>query len=309
MTFNLTDPIYSDANAAREHLEALHWPNGPVCPHCGGTDRISKLMGKSTRPGVHKCNACAKPFTVTVGTIFEDSKVPLNKWLLAFRLMASSKKGISAHQLHRSIGVTYKTAWFMEHRIREAMREEAPAPMGGGGGDVEIDETFIGRKKGYTARAGSKHKHAVVGLVDRQSGRARMIHAKSLMAHKLGPIVRTNVDRSARLLTDEASHYVRLGREFAGHEAVCHGKDEYVRAGDRAIHTNTIEGFFAIFKRGMRGIYQHCGERHLQRYLTEFEFRYSERKVSDAERTDTAMKGARGKRLTYRRPVGAEAQA
>ncbi|MDP8994354.1 MAG: IS1595 family transposase [Pseudomonadota bacterium] len=299
--FDLTNPIYQDPNKAREYLEGIHWPNGPVCPHCGGSEKIRKLKGKSTRPGVYKCNACRKPFTVTVGTIFEDSKIPLNKWLLAFRLMAGSKKGISAHQLHRSLGITYKSAWFMAHRVREAMRSGDLAPFGSGGGAVEIDETFIGRKKGKPTKGAYHHKMAVLGLVDRDTGRSRLFHVEKAAGSLIQPIVLENLSREARLMTDESTIYRRIGRQFAEHGTVLHYNKEYVR-GD--ITTNTVEGCFSIFKRGMRGVYQHCAEKHLHRYLAEFEFRYSFRQANgmdDRARTDTALLGAIGRRLTYRR--------
>lgn len=297
---NLTDPIYLDPEKAREHMEAIRWPNGPICPHCGGTENNTKLKGKSTRPGVWKCNDCKKPFTVTVGTVFERSKVPLNKWVLATHLMASSKKGMSAHQLHRTLGVTYKTAWFMWHRIREAMSSKGPANFGGGGGVVEVDETFIGREPGRQPMRGVGWKMKVVSLVDRTSGRARSFVVDDLKKETLAPILRENIAKEARLYSDEAKHYTEVGKEFAAHEYVNHRADEYVR-GD--VHTNTIEGYFSIFKRGMKGVYQHCGKQHLHRYAAEFEFRYSHRSakgVDDTMRANAIIKGADGKRLTYR---------
>lgn len=304
---NLTNPIYHDADKAREHLEALHWPHGPVCPHCGVINEATKLKGKSTRKGVYKCNACEKPFTVTVGTVMEDSKIPLNKWMLAFALVNSSKKGISAHQLHRSLGITYKSAWFMHHRIREAMRQELE-PLGGPGNDVEADETFIGRDKSKPkSRLGLHHMNKVVSLVDRSTGRSISFHVTDpLNTDTISRILFTNVHRDSRLLTDEAHHYKRPGLDFAAHGRVNHAQDEYVYAGDRTIHTNTIEGFFGIFKRGMKGIYQHCSSKHLQRYLHEFDFRYTFRAANgydDTARTAEALKGARGKRLMYRQPA------
>ena len=301
---NLFDPIYQDADKAREHLEALHWPNGPVCPHCGVINEATKLQGKSTRKGVYKCNACAKPFTVTVGTVMEDSKIPLNKWVLAFALVNASKKGISAHQLHRQLGITYKSAWFMEHRIREAMRSDRE-PMGGEGATVEVDETFIGKDKSAPpSRTPFRNMNKVVTLVDRSTGNARSFHVTdNLDATTISGILYTNVRRESRLITDEAKFYIRPGREFAAHESVNHYAKEYVR-GD--VTTNTIEGFFGIFKRGMRGVYQHCSSKHLQRYLHEFDFRYTFRAANgydDTARTAEALKGARGKRLMYRQPA------
>ena len=292
---DLDNPIFTDPDAAREALEAERWPDGPVCPHCGGWEKIGKVQGKSHRPGLYYCGDCEGQFTVTVGTVFERSKIALNKWWLAAHLLSSSKKGISTHQLHRMLGVTYKTAWFMSHRIREAMREGGLSPFGMGGGTVEVDETFIGRKKGMPKRHGYEHKHKVLALVER-GGRARSMVVDDLRTSTVAPIVRKNVAREARLMTDEARHYIKVGREYANH----HEAKEYVRG---EAHTNTIEGFFSIFKRGMKGVYQHCGEQHLHRYLAEFDFRYNNRTalgVEDAERTKRIMQGAEGKRLTYR---------
>ena len=304
--FDLTNPVYSDANKAREHLEALHWPHGPVCPRCGSLDGITKLQGKSTRPGVHKCNGCRKPFTVTVGTIFEDSKIPLNKWLMAFRLMASSKKGMSAHQLHRSLGITYKSAWFLAHRIRESMDDSAVSgPLGGSNKVVEADETYVGGKAKNRAFRQPAPKKAVVALVERE-GRVQSRHVANVTAKEVRELVVTKIDRASHLMTDEAGIYVRMGREFAGHSKVNHSASEYVSTGGFK-HTNTVENFFSIFKRGVIGTYHHMSEAHLARYCVEFDFRYNHRDVTDAERTDAAMKGARGKRLTYRRTDAAHA--
>ena len=300
---NLTNPIYHDADKAREHLEALHWPHGPVCPHCGVINEATKLQGKSTRKGVYKCNACEKPFTVTVGTVMEDSKIPLNKWVLAFAMVNGSKKGVSAHQLHRQLGITYKSAWFMHHRIREAMRQDRE-PMGGPGCTIEADETFIGKDKSAPpSRTSFRNMNKVVTLVDRSTGISRSFHVTdNLDATTIASILYTNVRRESRLVTDEAKFYIPPGREFAAHQSVNHYAKEYVR-GD--VTTNTIEGFFAIFKRGMKGIYQHCSSKHLQRYLHEFDFRYTYRIANgydDAASTAEALKGARGKRLMYRQP-------
>lgn len=309
---NLTDPIFQDADLAREHLEATRWPHGAVCPHCGSVGEATKLQGRAARPGVWQCNACREQFTVTVGTVFEKSKVPLNKWLLATYLMSSSKKGVSAHQLHRTLGVTYKTAWFMAHRIREAMTPSDNAPMGGGGTPVEVDETFIG-KNGNVPRSRQtwQHKNRVLSLVDRSTGRARSFVVADFKMDTLAPILLTNISREAVLMTDEARHYITVGREFSAHGTVNHGADEYVSRADKTVHTNTIEGFFGVFKRGMKGVYQHCGSQHLQRYMAEFDFRYSNRAalgVSDTMRTDEALRGIGGKRLTYRR-IGEAAYA
>lgn len=297
--FDLTNPIYSDANKAREHLEALHWPNGPVCPKCGEAERVTRLEGKSTRPGVVMCNPCRKPFTVTVGTIFEDSKISLNKWLLGFRLMAGSKKGISAHQLHRSLGITYKSAWFMAHRIREAMNIDT-GPLGGPDTVVEADETYVGGKARNRATRAPAPKKAVVALVERD-GKARSFHVANVTGKQLRGLIVTNVDRGSHLMTDEAPVYTRVGREFNGHSVVNHSAKEYVTTGGFK-HSNTAENFFSIFKRGVIGTYHHMSEAHLGRYCNEFDFRYNNRKITDAERTDIAIMGAIGKRLTYRQP-------
>ena len=300
LMFDLTNPVFSDVNKAREHLEALHWPNGPVCPKCGETERVKRLEGKSTRPGVVMCNPCRKPFTVTVGTIFEDSKIPLNKWLLAFRLMAGSKKGISAHQLHRSLGITYKSAWFMAHRIREAMDgADGDGPLGGPERVVEADETYVGGKARNRAFRQPAPKKAVVALVERD-GRARSFHVANVNAKHIRGLIVTNVSRDSHLMTDESVVYTRVGREFHGHSTVNHSAKEYVTTGSFK-HSNTVENFFSIFKRGVIGTYHHMSEAHLGRYCAEFDFRYNTRQFSDAERTDIAIVGAIGKRLTYRR--------
>lgn len=305
---NIPDPIYHDADKAREHLEKLYWPQGPICPHCGVIDEATKLRGKSTRKGVYKCNACSKPFSVTVGTVMEDSKIPLNKWVYAFAMVSESKKGISAHQLHRSLGITYKSAWFMHHRIRESMRLDTE-PMGGEGCDVEADETFIGKVKGQPrSKMAIRNMNKIVSLVDRSTGRARsFVVTDQLNADTISRILYTNVSRQSRLITDEAHFYKAPGLEFrGGHGRVNHAQEEYVSLTDRTVHTNTIEGFFGIFKRGMKGIYQHCSSKHLQRYMHEFDFRYTFRAANgydDAARTAEALKGARGKRLMYRRPA------
>ena len=297
---NICDPIYSDANKAREHLERLHWPYGPVCPRCGSLDRITKLAGKSTRPGVYKCNECVKPFSVTVGTIMEDSKIPLNKWLMAFALYNGSKKGFSAHQLHRSLGITYKSAWFMAHRIRLAMDEAPEGPLGGPDSVVEADETYVGGKQRNRATRTVKPKKAVVALVERD-GRARSFHVANVNAKTLRPLLFTNVDRSSALMTDESPVYTGIGREFSYHGTVNHSASQYVTTGGWK-HSNTAENFFSIFKRGVIGTYHHMSEAHLGRYCAEFDFRYNTRTMSDTERTAEAIKGARGKRLMYRQP-------
>src|ERR1700730_8127745 len=299
MSADLQSPAFTNETAAREPIAAAVWPHGPVCQHCGSFDRIGKLDGKSARPGLHYCGECKRQFTVTVGTIFERSKVPLSKWWLAIHLMASSKKGMSAQQLHRMLDVHYQTAWFMEHRIREAMRSGSLAPMGGAGGTVEADETFIGRKEGSIKRRGHGHKNAILSLIDRESGQVRSFHVDGTSAADIVPIVKANVAKETAMMTDEGGHYFTLGEHFASHGSVSHKADEYVR-GD--VHTNTVENFYSVFKRGMKGVYQHCSEAHLHRYLAEFDFRYSNRVrlgVNDEQRTERVLRGIVGERLTY----------
>jgi transposase-like protein len=296
----LSAPHYHNEDAAFAYVERIVWPEGPVCPHCGGVERISKMQGNATRKGLHKCYQCRKQFTVRMGTIFESSHVPLHLWLQAIFFVAGSKKGVSSNQLHRTLGVTLKTAWFMSHRIREAMRDGSLAPMGGDGGVVEVDETFIGRKKGVTpGRGGAAHKIPVLSLVHRESGKARSFVVTNVTVAAILPIVPANIDSETYVMTDEGPHYARLRHGFLGHGSVNHQIGEYGRG---VIHTNTIEGFFSIFKRGMRGVYQFCSERHLHRYLAEFDFRYSNRIAlgcDDQERATRLLRGIVGKRLTY----------
>ena len=301
---NKLPPRFTNEEAARKHLEALQWPDGPVCPHCGVLERSSRISGG--RPGLLFCNACRKQYTVTVGTVFERSKIPLHTWLYATHLLCSSKKGISSHQLSRMLGVTYKTAWFMAHRIREAMAPAGkPGPMGGEGKIVEVDETYMGDRDGLPKAKknlrGVATKRMVIALVER-GGELRSFHIKGNMSKKVArEVLFTNVDRQSDVVTDDHGAYPAPAANFAQHSSVNHSAGEYVR-GD--IHTNTIEGTFSIFKRGMVGTYQHCGEQHLQRYLNEFDFRYSNRAklgIDDACRADLALKGINGKRLTYRR--------
>ena len=305
----LSAPHFHNEKAAYAYVEARIWPTGPICPHCGGVERLSKLEGKSTRIGVYKCYQCRKPFTVKIGTIFEASHVPMNVWLQAMYLIAGSKKGISSNQLHRTLGVTLKTAWFMSHRIREAMRGGDLAPFGSGGGIVEADETFIGTEpeilSGKVSRStGASHKMKVLALIDRDTGRSRAFVVNYISADIVMPILRENMAREARLITDESQIYRRAIKDFSAHGTVNHSAGEYVSRFDRTVTTNTIEGYFSIFKRGMRGVYQFCGKKHLHRYLAEFDFRYSNRialGVNDAERADKLLAGIVGKRLTYQR--------
>lgn len=300
----LARPYFHDEEKAFAYLESVLWADGAaVCPHCGGVDRITKVKAnpeKRIRVGLWRCGQCKGQFTVKVGTVFEHGRIPLHKFLQAVYLMTSSKKGISAHQLHRVLEITYKSAWFLAHRIREAMREGSLAPFGQGGGAVEVDETYIGRKKfSGNPKGGHAHKMTVLGLVDRDSGKCRMFYVEKSAGSLIQPIVLENLSREARLMTDEHTMYRRIGREFAEHSAVKHYDKEYVR-GD--VTTNTVEGAFSIFKRGMQGVYQHCGEKHLHRYLAEYEFRYSHREANgynDAARSVRALEGIMGKRLTY----------
>lgn len=299
---DLTNPIFSDAEKAREYLEAQRWPDGPVCPHCEAKHQATKLEGKSTRPGLYKCKACEQPYTVTVGTVFEKSKIPLNKWLLATFLMTGAKKGISAHHIHRTLGVTYKTAWFMCQRIREAMTpaDTSQGPIGGGGKTIEADETFVGGKA-KNAHKGKPipPKRPVVALVER-GGEVRAKHVPDVTAKTVKKVLFTNVRRSSNLKTDDSLVYYWLGGEFRTHEAVNHSKGEYVRDGKH--HVNTAESFFALFKRGITGSFHSVSEAHLQRYASEFAFRWNHRDVDDATRAAAILKAAKGKRLTYRRP-------
>src|SRR6185437_6871586 len=251
---------------------------------------------------------CRQQFTVTVNTVFERSKIPLTKWLAALFLMTASKKGISAHQAHRMLGISYKSTWFMMHRLREAMRAGGLLPpMGGDGGAVEVDETFIGRMQGVPKRRASyTHKNTVLSLLDRETGQVRSFHVATATVEEVAPIVRANVSQEAHLMTDQAKIYQKLGAEFAHHGTVNHQEDEYARReGGTLITTNTIESYFSVFKRGMLGTYQHCAEKHLHRYLAEFDFRHNNRialGVNDTERANELAKGIVGKRLTYRRP-------
>jgi transposase-like protein len=319
----LSDKHFHNEEAAYAFVEKRLWPNGPICPHCGGVERISKMGGKSTRIGAYKCYQCRKPFTVKVGTIFEASHVPMRHWLQAIFLLSSSKKGISSNQLHRTLGCTLKTAWFISHRIREAMRVNGlmMPPLGSGGKTVEADETFIGfvdgaEKKGRKAWS---NKNVVFTLVER-GGSARSFHVDGVRAGDLQKIIRQNLSSEAKLNTDEMGTYKYIAKEDGiDHDTVNHSRDEYVRYWNETtdklssdgkpvvettvISTNTVEGFYSIFKRGMKGIYQHCSEKHLHRYLSEFDFRYSNRIATgydDVARAEKALKGVRGKRLTYR---------
>lgn len=307
MSSILSAPHFHSEQAAFAHLESIIWPDGPICPRCGTKEKITEVNGKTARTGLKRCADCKRQFTVTVGTVFESSHVKLHKWFQAAHLLASSKKGISAHQLHRTLQVTYKTAWFMFHRLREAMRPTKFSQLGGDNKIVEIDESFVGGLEKNKHRSQRQHKgtggagkEAVFALVER-GGRVRSMHIPSVNAHTLRPILKQQVHEASRVMTDEGAAMYHSGRTtFSKHESVNHSIGEYVRGG---VHTNTIEGFFSIMKRGINGVYHHVGRRHLKRYLAEYDFRYNERMalgVNDVERTKKVLEGIVGKRLTYR---------
>ena len=302
-----TEDRFTNEQAARAYLESIRWPKGPVCPHCGGTDRQSRIEAnpaKNVRPGLLACGHCRQQYTVTVGTVFEDSHVPLHKWVYANHLICSSKKGISSKQLERVLGVSYKTAWFMAHRLRHGMKSEPTGQLGGGGKVIEADETYYGRRRGRKVQRGMEHKQKIFSLVER-SGQVRSFHVATVTGANLKPIIRKHVDRASEIHTDEYSAYIGLRKEFAAHRMVTHGAKEYVRRTERGITTtNTVEGYFSILKRGLTGIYQCVSEQHLQRYVDEFDFRYNNREslgVNDEQRAVAVLKQVHGKRLTYRR--------
>jgi transposase-like protein len=310
MNINITNPIFHDEAKAQAHIEATRWPKGVTCPHCG-SDKVHRMGGK-TQAGMFLCNDCRDKFTCRTGTVMERSHVPLHKWLLATHIMAASKKGMSAKQMERMLGVTYKTAWFLCHRIREAMDGANPTgPMGGLSKTVEADETYVGGKiknrsnkqrrymrASEESRNPFRDKQPVVSLVER-GGTVRSFHVANVNGNTLRSILVTNVDRGSWLMTDEHSGYKTVGQEFTGHGVVVHSKGEYARKG--VFHTNTVEGFFSIFKRGVIGTYHHLSEAHLGRYLAEFDLRANTRDLSDGERATEILKGGIGRRLTYRR--------
>jgi transposase-like protein len=306
----LNAPHFQNEEAAFAYVESKLWPEGPTCPHCGNADakRIGRLQGKTTRLGLRKCYECKKPFTVRMGTIFESSHLALHLWLQIIHLMCASKKGISTNQVQRMLSCSMKTAWFLTHRIRLAMKDDNLPPLGGEGKIVEIDETVFGMVDGAPKEAKrqsgrSGFRRVALTLVER-GGAARSFHVDGVTIAELKPIIRANVGSQTAIMTDQATHYPDIGREFASHDTVNHAKDEYVRREvDKLVTTNTVEGYYSIFKRGMIGIYQHCSEKHLHRYLAEFDFRYSNRMslgVNDAMRANRALRVVIGKRLTYR---------
>ena len=305
MTIDLTNPIFHDIDAARTHLESIRWPNGPVCPHCGETENVTRLKGKSTRPGVILCNTCEQPFTVTVASVMERSKIPLTKWVLGFHLMAASKKGISSHQLHRMLGITYKSAWFLSMRIREAMglapETDDTGSMGGEGKTVESDETFVGGKKKNVHNGKPEPKKTpVVALVER-GGKLKAKCVPNVDARNIRDVLKA-VDKKTHLMTDDSLVYYWVGSDFTAHDSVNHSKDEYVRG---EVHVNTAESFFALLKRGVYGNFHAVSEKHLQRYVNEAAFKWNNRSklgIEDSERANNAIKGAGGKRLMYRQP-------
>lgn len=310
MSINLTNPIFHDEDAARAHLEKQRWPNGVVCPHCG-SDAVTKLQGEKHRTGLFECRVrhCREQFTVTVGTVMESSHLPLTKWTLAIQLMASSKKGVSAKQIERTLGVSYRTAWFLMHRIREAMKiEDGAAPIGGEGKTVESDETFVGGKKKNVHRGKPEpKKHAVHALVER-GGRVRARHVPDVSAKTLRKAIRKHVAKGSTMNTDEALAYYHMKKEFDAHGAVNHSAGEYVSR-DGKTHIQSAEAFFAILKRGIMGSFHLISEAHLQRYLDEFAFRWNHRQsldIDDTMRAAAIVKAAEGKRLTYRRIGGQE---
>ncbi|MEG3181827.1 IS1595 family transposase [Sphingomonas sp. LT1P40] len=309
----LSSPHFHDEAKAFAYLESIVWADGTVCPHCGTVGgRIYDLAGVRSKPskknpegvvrhGLKKCGECRAQFTVKVGTVFEHARMPLHKMLQAVHLMVSSKKGISSHRLSRVLEVQYKSAWFLAHRIREAMRSGDLSVFGSNGGAVEGDETYFGIKKGSETRPGYPHKMAVVALVDRESGTMRSFAFERCTAANVVPVVKANISGEARLMADESRIYTKIGREFPEHGTTTHRMNQYVNLDDRTIHTNTVEGAFSIFKRGMKGVCQHCGQQHLHRYLAEFEFRYNNRianGVDDRQRSRNAMAGIIGKCLT-----------
>ena len=300
---DISAPQFTKEKAAIAHLEASRWPDGVNCPHCGSTN--VHRMGGETQAGYFLCNDCRDKFTARTGTVMERSHIPVHKWLLAIHLMSASKKGMSAHQLHRMLGITYKSAWFLSHRIREAMRDGKPSPMGNNSGPVQVDETYYGNtsKRAKNYKKGHRHKSGVIALVEPSTGKVRAFAVKGATVDKICNIVFTNIRRKATLVTDESRLYTFVGEHFADHQTVLHYGNEYVNKDGYT--TNNVENFFGVFKKGMVGTYHFCGEQHLQRYLDEFSFRYSNRSglgIGDVARAAKTLRGIEGKRLTYRSP-------
>jgi len=312
---------FTDEESAVKFLESKLWPDGPECPHCGVVGEAFRMKSRAAtknkmRPGLWKCSGCRKTFRVTVGTIFEDSHIPLHKWMMAIHLMCASKKGMSAHQLHRMLGLGYKAAWFMAHRIRHAMNDDAPCKLDG---TVEVDETYVGGKLRTGSQAvkpgerpkdrpaGIANEAPVIALVER-NGKVRSFPVERVTAANLKPILADMVAESARVKTDESGVYDFVGKHFAGHDTVNHAAKEYARVEDdgRLVTTNTVEGFFSLLKRGVYGTFHHVSKHHLHRYCAEFDFRYNARKIDDGERAALAIDGVKGKRLMYRPRLGAE---
>jgi transposase-like protein len=304
---DLSNPIFHDETKAREWLEARVWPHGPVCPHCGTVDEATLMKGKSHRPGLYQCNSCREPFTVTVGTLYERSHVPLNKWLAVTHLMMASKKGMSALQISRMIGLSYKTTWFLCHRIRESLRDTPKSPLGGNNKVVEMDETYVGGKAKNRAHRETAPKKPVFSLVERE-GHVRSFHIANVTAKTLGPIMEKNVAKATAVMSDESVVYPKLAEAFASHGTVNHSADEYVRLSG-FIHVNTAECYFSILKRGITGAFHSVSEAHLHRYLGEFDYRFNTRHMKDFDRFAQSIPGIVGKRLTYRRPDKAQLQA
>lgn len=311
MIENISNPIFHNETKAREYLEQLRWGDNSRCPHCDNHETVkpttmkNKPTNNNPEPkpikGYYHCSSCRKKFTVRTGSIYERSHIPLHKWVLATYLMSSSKSGMSAHQLHRMLGVTYKSAWFMSHRIREALTDDDLPPIGGDGESVQADETYFGqrdtvKKRTKKGRPSHSSKMSVVSLVNK--GKSRTFQVERADSETISRILNDNVDKHTELHTDESRLYSRVGRQYVAHKMVHHTSGEHMNS--EGIHTNNVENFFSVFKRGMRGVYQHCTEKHLQRYITEFDFRYNTRKISDFDRSRIAMSLAEGKRLMYR---------
>lgn len=300
MDYDITQlaEYFASEDKAYDLIESIRWPNGPVCPHCGSNEKAYRINIARQKRRVWKCKACRKQFSVMIGTIFEGSKIPLNKWLVAMYLMCSSKKSISANQLHRALGITYKSAWFLCHRIRYAMSRE---PLKGMlKGIVEADETYVGGKKRKGSRRGrGTKKTPVLSLIER-NGRARSYKLDNLTKKTIQGLIRKDVEITAHIMTDEFKSYNGLSKYFTGHSSVNHGEKEYCRG---IVHINFAESYFSLLKRAIIGAFHHVSDNHLHRYLSEFDFRWNNRELSDWERTKEALEMIEGKRLSYREPL------